>query len=140
MKARAAVLVSLLVGLVTSHLSSPATVDPLIEFTYTDGHWAPDSTPEVQECGYYLLIRGTITHSGGFRPGASVRLVGDTVAAAVNLYRASFFDQRDARRARWTLRVGALDARTYQVSVAVGGSLPVRREAKLSFQQEGCAP
>ncbi len=140
MKVCALFLLLLAVGPLPTYRNSPAATDPLIEFTYTDEPWAQDSAADVQQCGYYILIRGTIAHSGGFRPGASVRLFGDTVAAAVNLYRASFFDQRDARRARWTLRVGALDARTYQVSVAVGGSLPVRREAKLSFQQEGCAP
>lgn len=139
MKRSAAILISLGAGLLTSHHDSPPTNDPLIEFSYTDGPWTQDSSPDVLQCGYYFLIRGTITHSGAFRPGASVHLLGDTLAFAVSLYRANVFDPRDARRAAWTLRVGALDPRVYQVTVAVGERVLLRREVRMSFRQESCS-
>jgi len=139
MKPNAAFLLVLVVGMLPSHRNSRVMREPLIEFTYADEPWAPDSAPVVQQCGYYALIRGTISHSGGFRPGASVRVLGDTLAAVVDLYAASAFDQRDATRARWTLRIGALDPRAYQMTVAVGGKVLVRQGLRLTFRQEGCA-
>lgn len=139
MKVTAAILVSLAVGVLHPHADSSATSDPLIEFTYTDAPWAQDSAPDVQQCGYYLLIRGTISHSGGFRPGAAVHLDGDTLAAAVDLYAASVFDPRDARQARWILRIGALGPRAFRLTVAVRGTVLVQRDAKLSFRQESCS-
>ncbi len=138
LKTSAAILISLGAALLTSHPGLSATNGPLIEFTYTDGPSTQDSSPDVQPCGYYLLIRGTITHSGGYRPGASVHLLGDTLAAAVSLYRASVFDPRDARQASWTLRIGALDRKAYHVTVAVGGTVLVRREVRL-IGQESCS-
>jgi hypothetical protein len=110
-----------------------------LEFTYADGPRAQEAAPDVQQCGYYLLIRGTIGHSSGFRPGASVELRGDTLATTVDLYRAHDLDLRDWRLARWTLRVGALGPQVYQVTVATGGKVLAQQAAQLSFRSEGCA-
>ena len=140
MKLSILVLAAVTVAFFQSRRESPPTADPLIEFAYTDGRAVgQDSLPQLQQCGYYLLIRGTVGHSGGFRPGASVQRLGDTVAVNVSPYRAYYWDTRDWRRADWTLRVAGLEARVYHVTVAVGGVVRVREEAKLTFQRESCA-
>jgi len=94
---------------------------------------------EMQQCGYYLLIRGTIGHSGGFRPGAAVTQRGDTLSAAIDLYRAYDIDPRYFETAHWILHIGALGPSAYQVNVSVGGKLVARRVMKLSLGVEGCA-
>ena len=139
MKARIAILFSIAAGLLSPHSQPSALSAPLAEFSYADGAGARDSLPDLRQCGYYLLIRGTIGHSGGSRPGASVGLRGDTLAATVDLYRASEFDPHDWTVAGWTMRVGALGPQAYHVTVSVGGKIRLRRGAQLSSRQEGCA-
>ena len=121
------------------HRPTQNTDQPLIEFDYVHDYATRDSTPQIEQCGYYLLLRGTIGHSGGYRPGALVRLQGDTLAARVSLYRAYDFDPKDWVVASWTLRIGDLDSRVYHVILEANGHRVIERDAKLSFRTESCA-
>ena len=131
----------LIVALATLSTHQPVvqSKQPLLDFSYADTTGSKQSGPEMQQCGYYLLIRGTIGHSGGYRPGAFVELRGDTLLTRVGVYRAFDFVTRDWRLARWTLRIGALGSRPYHVNVFIAGQLAIEREARLSAAREPCA-
>ena len=98
---------SLLLGGLAGSNQPEAPSEPVIEFTFTDSSaGGADSLTTVRACDYYLLVRGRLGHSVGFRPGVSLHVLGDTLAVRVDQYRASEFTSRDWRDARWTLRIG----------------------------------
>ncbi len=111
---------------------------PLIEFTAIDDDSAKDTPPSIEDCGYYLRIRGTAGRSGGTRPGVAIQLRGDSLLATIASYRVSEFDPRDWQMTRWTLRIGNLESETYRVRV-VAGRLQATQNVRLTFGRKSCA-
>ena len=120
--------------------STPSAPDaqPLVEFTAVNDDSARAAPPVIQDCGYYLQIRGAIGHSGGSRPGAAVRVRADSLFVTVASYRSSEFDPHDWQMARWMLRIGDLESERYHIQV-LAGSDRVVREVRLSFGARSCA-
>jgi len=113
-------------------------VEPLIEFTSSPAvAGGGDSLPTIQACAYYVLVRGRLGHSGGFRLGAAVGLKGDTIAVRVEPYRVSEFTPRDWQDERWTVRIGNLEARSYTVTVRAAKTILTNRVA-LNPRDGGC--
>ena len=111
---------------------------PLMEFTFVNDDSARIGPPSIEDCGYYLQVRGTAGKTGGTRLGAAVQLHDDSLLVTVASYRSSQFDPRDLQMVRWTLRIGALSSGTYHVNV-VAGKEHVAREVRFTYGAGGCA-
>ena len=122
----------------TSSAAHPPNREPLIEFTAVNDDSARSAPPIIEDCGYYLRIRGVAGHNGGSRLGASVQLRTDSLFIAITSYRTSEFVPHDWQMARWTLRIGGLESKRYHVELLTG-SEPVRRDLRLSFGPASCA-
>jgi hypothetical protein len=93
---------------------------PLVEFIATDDDSARAGPPILENCGYYLNIRGSTGHVAGFGVGAAVQLRGETLAIRIDSYPTSTFVIHDWQMARWKLRIGNLGFRKYRVEVNSG--------------------
>jgi hypothetical protein len=119
-------------------MRSPPDPQPLTEFTAVNDDTASATPPVLEDCGYYLQIRGTTGRPVASRLGAAVQLRRDTLVVRVDSYRVSDFDPRDWQMARWTLRIGGLGAGPYRVEV-VARPHRMTRNLRLSFRAGGCA-
>ena len=137
---RAHVVVAFIVVLSAASPSAPPAPDgePLIEFTAVNDDSARNGPPIIEDCGYYLRLRGAAGHHGGSRLGAAVRLRTDSLLVTITSYRASEFVPHDWQMARWTLRIGGLERERYHVQLLIDRE-PVVHDVRLSFGAGSCA-
>ena len=129
--------ITALSAIITTVPPSPDQQPP-IEFTVVDDDSAGSAPPSIEDCGYYLRIRGTAAHNGGSRLGAAVQLHSDSLFVTVTSYRASEFVPHDWQPARWTLHIGGLGSERFHVQVRAA-SKHVERDVRLSFGAASCA-
>jgi len=111
---------------------------PPIEFSAVNDDSAGNGPPIIEDCGYYLRIRGTAVHNGGSRLGAAVQLRNDSLFVTIMSYRASDFVLHDWQPARWTLLIGGLGSERYHVRV-LAALHHLERDVRLSFGRASCA-
>ena len=137
---RAHVVLTCIIALYATIITRPLSPrdQPPIEFTVVDDDSAGGGPPIIEDCGYYLRIRGTAAHNGGSRLGAAVQLRNDSLFVTITSYRASEFVPHDWQPARWTLLIGGLESERYHVRV-LAASHHLERDVRLSFGTASCA-